>query len=380
MRVLEKSLADQRRTRILNALVSIYISTGSPVSSSRALARSRLELSPATVRSVMGELDELGFTVQPHTSAGRIPTQKGFRMFVDSWAFNDTPAKEFWVDVEKNYDLPLEEKGSIAGLLERCCSLLSEVSEEAGVVLSPAFLNDVVREIKLVQVDPGRIVAVVISDLGTVTSTTVHVGNKLSYFNLKHIEQYLNARLRGPDFAGAFSEGYLDDAEAEATDRLYSEVILKYLVSGGSAGKRQLYLEGFSRIFEKKELRTPEAACSAVRFFEDRSRLMGVLAACQRKDGVTVLVGDEIEACDELGIDLGLVAAPYTVNAIPAGALGVIGSMRMRYSKVVPLVEHAAGFLSRKLSELCGRGRIAFESPRSHRMPMWPGAGRVAGR
>ncbi len=372
MRVLEKSLAERRKMRILRALVSTYISTGSPVPSSRVVARSRLDLSPATVRSVMAQLDRLGFTVQPHISAGRIPTQKGFRAFVESLAFDAAPAREFWADVESDGDAFRDQEVTIAGLLERCCALLSEACGEAGIVLSPAFANDMIREIKLVEVDPGRVLAVVISDLGIVTSSTIHVGQKLSYFNLKRIERYLNVKLRGPDFAGALSEDYLDPTERETAERLYSEVVLKYLIGGGSSGKRHLYLEGFSRIFEKKEMHNPDAACSAIRFFEDRSRLVKFLASCQRNEGVTVLIGDEICSGREAGVEFGLVAAPYKVSAIAAGSLAVIGSMRMSYSRIVPLVEHAALFVSRKLTEMYGRARIGFGAGPPYQMMLRP--------
>jgi len=331
-----------------------------------------LDISPATVRSVMAQLDELGLTFQPHISAGRIPTQKGFKAFVESMVFDSAPAREFWSEVQEEYNVSGDREVSIGALLEKCCALLSEASGEAGIVLSPAFVNDIIRQIKLVEIDPGRILAVVISDLGIVTSSTIHVGHKLSYFNLRRIEKYLNARLRGPDFAAAFSEEYLDDREKEASERLYNEVVLKYLISGGGSGKRHVYLEGFSRVFEKKEMHNPEVACSAVRFFEDRSKLVEVLASCQRKDGVTVLVGGEIQPCTALGIELGLVAAPYKVNAIAAGSLGVVGSMRMRYSRIVPLVEHAAFFVSRKLSEMCGRARIDFAPQQFYKMALRP--------
>ncbi len=366
--------------KVLVALVKTYISTGSPVPSSRVLARSRLDLSPATVRSVIAQLDNLGFTVQPHTSSGRIPTKKGFRAFVESLSFDPSPAREFWSNVERDYDVFGDREGSIAALLERCSALLSEASGEAGIVLSPAFVNDIIREIKLVEIDSGRILAVVISDLGIVTSSTVHVGHKLSYFNLKRIEQYLNAKLRGADFAGLFSPDYLDHTETETGERLYNEVVLKYLIGGGSSGKRHLYLEGFSRIFEKKEMQNPEVACLAVKFFEERSGLIELLASAQRKGGVTILIGDEIQPCMGLGLELGLVVAPYKVNAIAVGVLGVIGSMRMSYSKVIPLVEHAAFFVSRRLSEMYGRARISFHARRPHQMVLrprvWHGADR----
>jgi len=379
MRILEKSVAERRRMKILNALVSTYISTGSPVPSSRVLAKSRLDLSPATVRSVMAALDELGLTVQPHASAGRIPTHRGFRAFVESLVFDDSAARAFWADTESNDEVFTDRDVSIGGLLERCCSLLSEASEEAGVVLSPGFVNDTVREIKLVEVDAGRVLAVVISDLGIVTSSTLQIGQKLSYFNLRRIEQYLNARLRGPDFGDIFTEGYLNAIEKEAADRLYSEVVLKYLISGASGGRRQLFLEGVSRVFEKKEMHSPDAACWAVRFFEDKARLTRLMASCQRKEGVTVLIADDIQPGSGAGVELALAAAPYKVNSIPAGALGVIGSMRMRYSRIVPLVEQGVSLVSRKLSEICGRAKIDFDPGCSFSMALrprvWPQAG-----
>jgi len=370
MRVLDKSAAERRRSRILNALVSTYISTGAPVPSSRVVARSRLDLSPATVRNVMAQLDKLGLTVQPHTSAGRIPTQKGFRAFVESLAVDEAPARDFWLRVESDYDLFAEEESSVGGLLERCCALLSEVSEEAGVVLSPSFVNDIIREIRLVEVDPGRILAVVVSDLGIVTSNSIHLGQKLGYFNLKRIEEYLNAKLRGSDLTQAFVESYWDEMERIAGDRLYNEVVLKYLISGGTSGKRELYLEGFSKVFEKKEMRNPDAACSVVRFFEDKTTLIDVLASCQKKDGVTVLVGEEIQPGQEGPGAMSLVASSYKVNGVTVGALGVIGSVRLRYSKDIPLVEHAAIFLSRRLSEILGRAKIAFDSDQPFAMAL----------
>jgi heat-inducible transcriptional repressor len=370
MRVLDKNAAERRRSRILHALVSTYISTGAPVPSSRVLARSRLDLSPATVRTVMAQLDELGLTVQPHTSAGRIPTQEGLRAFVESLVVDDGPARNFWSRVENDYDLDSDEDGSVGGLLERCCALLSEASGEAGVVLSPSFANDIIREIKLVEVDPGRILAVVISDLGIVTSNTIHLGQKLGYFNLKRIEEYLNGKLRGSGPAGALAGEYYEEVERLAAERLYNEVVLKYLINGGTSGKRELYLEGFAKLFDKKEMRSPDRAHAAVRFFEDKTTLIDVLSSCQNKDGVTVLVGEEIQPGQEGPGDLSLIASSYKASGVPVGALGVIGSMRLPYRGVIPLVEHGAIFLSRRLSEILGRGKIAFDSDQPFAMAL----------
>jgi heat-inducible transcriptional repressor len=376
MRTLNKNVAEQRKNKILNALVSTYISTGDPVPSSRVVARSRLGLSPATIRTVIAQLDEQGLTLQPHTSAGRIPTPEGFKAFVQSLAPDDAEAREFWARVENDYNFGGETEGNVGNLLERCCSLLSEVSGEAGVVLSPSFVNDVIREIKLVEVDPGRILAVVVSDLGIVTNNTIHLGRKVGYFNLRRIEEYLNAKLRGPAFAEIFSETYWDEAERQAGEHLYSEVVLKYMISGGSGGKRELYLEGFSKVFEKQEMREPQTALSVVRFFEDRAALMDVLASCQRNDGVAVLIGEEIRPGEETLADMSLAAASYRVNGVSVGAVGVIGSMRMRYSKIIPLVEHAAAFLGRRLSEVVGRGKIAFGRGEPFAMTLRPWVGK----
>ncbi len=372
MRILDESLAERRRKKVLSALVSTYISTGEPVASSRVLSRSRLDLSPATVRAVIAQLDSLGLTIQPHTSAGRIPTQKGLRAFVESLDFDDAPPRDFWAKVQREYDLFEAEETNVSGFLERFCALVSESSGEAGIILSPGFVNDVIREIKLVEVGPGRVLAVVISNLGVVTSTTIHVGRKLGYFNLKRIEEYLNGKLTGARTVSPFSESYFDETEAATGERLYNEVVLKYLVSGGSSGKRQLYLEGFSKIFEKKEMHDPEAAFSAVKFFEEKSRLIHVLESCQRKDSVSVLIGDELQPLRGASVGLGLVCSPYKVNAVSAGVLGVIGSMRMRYAKIIPLVEHAALFLSRKLTETYGRARIGFDLRRPFTMTAAP--------
>lgn len=360
MRILNKNSAERRKNKILNALVTTYISTGDPVASSRVVARSRLGLSPATIRNVIAQLDEQGLTLQPHTSAGRIPTPEGFKAFVQSLAPDDAEAREFWARVENDYDFEGETEGNVGNLLERCCGLLSEVSGEAGAVLSPNFVNDVIREIRLVEVDPGRILAVVVSDLGIVTSNTIHLGKKIGYFNLRRIEEYLNAKLRGPAFADVFSETYWDEAERQAGEHLYSEVVLKYIISGGSSGKRELYLEGFSKVFEKREMREPQTALSVVRFFEDRAVLMEVLASAQKNDRLTVLIGEDIRPGEEKLADMSLVVAPYKVNGIAVGAVGVIGSMRIRYSKIIPLVEQAAAFIGRRLSETVGRGKIAF--------------------
>jgi heat-inducible transcriptional repressor len=362
VRVLEKSLAERRRKKLLGALVGSYISTGSPVPSSRVLARSRLSISPATVRSVMAQLDKLGFTTQPHTSAGRIPTQKGFRSFVESLVIDDGPARDFWANVESEDEDFRDAQSTVAGLLEKCCASLSEASGEAGVVLSPDFVNDMIREIRLVEVGPNRIVAVAISDLGIISSSTINVARKLGYFNLKRVEQVLNAKLSGSDVTALFSEDYLDEREKATVDNLHNEVVLKYLINGGGNGKRRLSLEGFSRIFEKREMQTPSAARTAVRFFEDKSRLIEVLTSCQRRDAVSVLLGDEVRPGGDDSVEFGLVAAPYKLNAVPAGALGVIGSMRMQYSKIIPLVEQAAAFVGARLSGMLGQARIAFDA------------------
>jgi heat-inducible transcriptional repressor len=340
---------DERRREVLRTLIQVHIETGEPVGSeslSRTLNRA---LSPATLRNIMADLEAMGYLDHPHTSAGRVPTDDGYRFYVDS-LMDAVP-------------LPPGEAAAIASALgggdtpaalvmERASQVLSRLSRYVGFVLAPDIAQTSFRHLDLVPLAHPRVLVVMVSATGLVTEKVIEVEERLDPSELQACANYLNAHFPGMTLAAIRSRLLEMMREEKALyDSLQKRVLaVAEQAFGPPAAEASVYLDGASNMLSRAAVEDLERMRTLFRTFEEKERLVRILNACLAGDGIRVFIGHENLDPDLRG--LSLVAAPCSVGGDTGWGLGVLGSTRMEYAHVVPLVDHVARALAGALRGL----------------------------
>jgi len=340
-----EGLTDRSRS-VLRDVVEAYIVHAEPVSSAKVSRRR--ELSSATIRNVMAELDSLGYLTQPHTSAGRIPTDKGYRFFVDSLM------KERALDrQEQSY---IEEELERAGDAERstlvATRLLSGLSKQAGVILVPARGDVVLRSFDVVPLEGKRVVCVVTSSGGFIDHRVIELDAVPARDELIRISNYVTRHFRGQTLFEARTNLLRRMADEKAQVDLLMQRSLE-LVSRGleSSGGPGLHVDGTESLLGLPEMADVGRVRQLFEAFTDKAQLVAMLTRCLEGEGVRVLIGDDADLTSRL--DFSLVATTYNIDGRPMGSLGVLGPSRMEYQRLIPLVN----FLGQALSSALGGGR-----------------------
>ena len=337
-------MLDERSRTLLKTLIERYIAEGQPVGS-RALSKySGLALSAATVRNVMADLEDLGFIASPHTSAGRVPTPRGYRFFVDSLLTMQPLEKEKIHAIEDQLH-PAQPQH----LISSASHLLSGLTHFAGIVLAPRRVAPKIRQMEFVSLSEKRILLILVTADGDVQNRMLFTERAYSPAELTATANYLNQYFAGQDFEQIRArvqeellklrgdlQGLMAAALAAGDDAL-NKPGDQYVISGE---RNLLEVEEFSS--NMKRLR------ELFDLFEQRTALMQLLDVSNRADGVQIFIGGEsgLAPLDECSV----VTAPYEVNGRIVGSVGVIGPTRMAYERVIPIVDITAKLLSSALT------------------------------
>lgn len=338
---------DDRSRDVLKSLIHLHIATGEPVGS-ESLARSlNRTLSPATLRNVMSDLEKLGYLTHPHTSAGRMPTDEGYRVYVDSLMRLPLPARDAAaIDSELR---PRE--GSSSDVMETASHLLSRLSRNVGFVVAPEIGRTTFRHIDLVRLPHPRVLVVMVSRTGLVTHKVIELEEEIAQDQLQACANYLNVHFAGMTLS-AIKARLLDLMHEEKT--LYDS-LLKNVISVGERAfaleghGASVYLDGTSHILDQKGFEDMDRMKALFKTFEEKSRLVKILNACISGSGIRVIIGHENPDPDLH--DLAVVTAGYPLEGETGWGLGVLGSTRMEYARVMALVDHVARSLASALEE-----------------------------
>ncbi len=339
---------ESRQNEVLIAILRQHIGTGLPVGSKAVAREVSGALSPATIRNVMAKLELDGFLSHPHTSAGRIPTEKAYRFYVERIKGSGRlpPSIVEFIESGLRADGVLPED-----LMPRVSHMLSELSNGVGLALGPALEEKLLEHIKLVKLPEGRILAVLVSRPDFVENKVVRQEEEVSQEDLDRAAQYLNGEFRGwslrairLELAKRAEEARdVFDALLRGLSGLLSEGVL------GSDAPGPLFVEGTAKILCQPEFEDAAKIRELLGAFEEKAKLIKILESClQSADGsVQVLIGNENPAAAMR--DCAIVIAPLRYHSRMVGALGVVGPIRMEYDRTVPTVDYAAHVCSRML-------------------------------
>lgn len=334
---------EQRAADLLKLLVERYIQDGQPVGS-RTLARRELDLSPATIRNVMADLDELGLVVSPHTSAGRVPTTRGYRYFVDALLAPE-PLSE--ADRQRIADDLLPRDRSPQDMVQAASALLSRLSLMAGVVTTPRRNMATLRRIQFLPLSDRRVLVILVVNHSEVQNRVINTDRPYGADELERFANVLNERFAGRDLVSLRTALWQDanDTQAHVNQLLRDAATMAEQAFRHETPDGDFVLAGGSNLLGFQQDMSDVQRLRGLFDALDRKRdLLQLFDQCLSAEGVQIFIGEEsgYRVLDEVSV----VTAPYLVDGRIAGVLGVIGPTRMAYSRIIPLVAETARLLS----------------------------------
>jgi heat-inducible transcriptional repressor len=342
---------NERSREIFRQIVESYLSTGEPVGSRNLSRLLPIALSPASVRNVMSDLEQLGLIYAPHTSAGRLPTELGLRFFVDALMQVGDLSEQDRRSIEAQVAGAGTSK-SLEAVLTEASQMLSGLTRSAGVVLT-AKTNVRLKHVEFVRLERERALAVMVAEDGQVENRVLNIPAGLPMSSLTEAGNFLNARIRGKTLAELRGEIEKAVAEGQAElDQLTQKVIATGLASwsGGESDERQLIVRGHANLLEDLHaLEDLERVRSLFDALEAKRGVIDLLGRAERADGVRIFIGSENKLFSLSGSST--IIAPYRDSqGRIVGVIGVIGPTRLNYARVIPMVDYTARVVSRLLT------------------------------
>jgi heat-inducible transcriptional repressor len=337
----------RRRAALLLAAVQEFIDTAAPVGSHQIVSHYALGVRSATIRSMMARLEEEGYLSQPHTSAGRVPTDKAFRFYVDRLM------PERRIGFEDRTQIELHYSGSSHDPLEvirDTSRLLALLTGQAALVMAPRLEELMLEQVRFVRLRERQVMAIFTPVSGVVQNRLVETAENHSQNELDRMAGYLNESLRGRTLEQAHEWIELRLKEERAA---YDRFVRNALTLGSAIALRaepaEVYVEGSAKAIEQPEFNDPEKLKELLRMLEDKTALLDLLERTLRSNGLMISIGSEIP---DLRLNaFSVVAASYASGSRPLGSLAVVGPVRMDYGRVIPLVDYTAKALSRALGQ-----------------------------
>ncbi|MFH1858193.1 MAG: heat-inducible transcriptional repressor HrcA [Candidatus Omnitrophota bacterium] len=332
---------ESRRNQILLSVIETFIEGALPVGSKMISENCRLGISAATIRNVMGDLEKEGYLTHPHTSAGRVPTPKGYRFYVDHLMTSERLSEADKSMIEEAF----RTSEMIERVMERIARLLYEITDEVGLVLCPEAASSVLKQLELIPVREKELLAVFITNTGVVKNALVQLEEEAGKEELIRVSHFLNTELTGMTLADVHEVLYrrlLDERSSFFYICRRAKEIIEN--SGLINGEGDLYLEGTWTIFDKPEFRSYEKAQPVFLLLEDKKELLGLLKRDAASRGIQVHI-DEEPGCKNIK-GCSLITSAYRIGGKSCGTLGIIGPTRLNYRRVTAIVQYTAAKLS----------------------------------
>lgn len=322
---------DERKTKILQAIIRNYLETGEPVGSRTISKYTDLNLSSATIRNEMADLEELGYIIQPHTSAGRIPSDKGYRFYVDSMMED----KER--EIVEMKDMLVEKQDKMEVLLKQVAKVLAQNTNYATMISAPQTHHSKVKFLQLSRVDANQLLAVVVVEGNVIKNKILSVDQELNDETLLKLNILLNTHLNGLSIE-EINLGMISAMKQQAG--IHSDIISEVIDAVADAIKGdedlQIYTSGANNILRYPELADHQKASELISTFEEKQSLTGLVEetlADQNNTGIQVYIGNEAPVSSMK--DCSIVTATYELEEGMRGTIGIIGPKRMDYDKVI---------------------------------------------
>lgn len=355
----KKSKKAQREENVLFGLIEIFLKTGKPIGSNTLQENGFQDLSSATIRNYFAELEKQQFLKQAHASGGRIPTNKALRLY----ALAQLPLRSVDPKTEERLHSLLQEETKLLSVyLQKAAELLNQVTGLAVFFSSLRCDNDMILDIRLLQIDATRVLAVLITDLGQVITETLSTEKKFSSFVLKRMETYFHWRLQGSKESEAHD---LIPEELELAKLFYTEIMMRYLARYSNYTNEEIFKSGFSHLLSFPEFNDPSTLGSALSLFENTPQLRVLINDCLKANALQFWIGSDLAVYAASSSDTTVIAIPYHLNQHPVGVFGLLGPTRVPYRQLFGTLSLFANYLSETLTKSLFKFKLSFRHPRS---------------
>lgn len=325
----------ERKLKILQAIISDYVKSAEPVGSRTLSKKFDLGISPATIRNEMSDLEELGYLTHPHTSAGRVPSDKAYRLYV-----NHLMEKHELTPTEKNV---IAEKlranvNEFDKTIQHAAKILSEITNLTSFAMTPAQSEDKIKFVNLLPVDPNTVVLMIVSESGKVSNTALRLRVPYTEESLQILAKNMTYNYKGRSLTDVLTNHIIANFESdiEAMSKLAENIMPNFMKTLEEMLNVNLYMDGLTNIFDIPEYNDLEKARSFLSLLDKKDDFAKRII--EREDGIIVTIGDE--NADDLMNDCALITATYHVDGKLVGKIGVIGPTRMKYDEITSIVEY----------------------------------------
>lgn len=337
---------DPRKERILRVVTDDYIKSAEPIGSRTIARKHKLGLSPATIRNEMADLEESGYLKQPYTSAGRIPSHRGYRYYVNVLMKHKELTEEELAFIESEFESKALEHQSI---LHQTVKILAQLTKYPSLILTPRLKEVKFRHIQLIPLDSKCILILVVTDTGFIENKLVEVSVPYTQEELNRISAFLNSKLQGVSWSELRPTLTELLREIRSSSRFFGQALETLLKVLSDKKQERVFVEGAINILEQPEFRQVEKVKPLMSMLEEEEKLLDLMSRSLFKRGISICIGEEIKN-DDIN-DCSVITATYEVNGRILGAVGVLGPTRMDYARVVTVVDFVANALSRFLSK-----------------------------
>jgi heat-inducible transcriptional repressor len=341
----------ERNKRVLQAVIDSYIASGLPVGSTVLVKKYDFGVSSATLRNIMADLEELGYLTHPHTSAGRIPTDLGYRYYIDSLISIEKDADDFGDQLR---NAPPLHGGDLHELMEEASRFLASLSQCAGVVVAPSEPEAMYKHIEFVRLRGSQVLIIFVTASGIVQNKLIELDESIRQQDLNQFSAYLGDELAN----STLSEIRQRLIERLREDKLiFSQLMEETVRASQEVQDREseiVYIGGASQMLENPDFATVEKMRALFKAFEDKYKLLKLLDRSAAAAGIKVFIGSENPYFEMQGCSM--VVSGYKAGANVVGTLGVIGPTRMKYKQVIQVVDYTSKLLSKLLGERFQRG------------------------
>ncbi|HSX11843.1 MAG TPA: heat-inducible transcriptional repressor HrcA [Chlamydiales bacterium] len=346
---------NDREQAVLLGLIELYLKQGKPIGSQTLQENGFESLSSATIRNYFSKMEEQGYLKQQHTSGGRIPTSKAFRLYADTHKNQGI--------IEGDQEELLEEamkktSREIATTLNQATETLSELAKCAVFFSSPRFDQDFIQDMRLIKLDETKLLSVLISDFGLIRTETIYIDRPIDAPFLRSVEEYFLWRMNKGE-----KPLFRQEAEAKMAQRIYNEVMVRHVVGYANFTSEDVLRTGLSKLLAYPEFNDAAALANSLSLLEDETQMRALLRECFKKGEMLCWIGDELCPFVPPGSECAVIAIPYRINQTIAGAIAILGPMRVPYKNLFGLMQIFSEQISRALTESVYKFKITFRQP-----------------
>ena len=325
----------ERKLKILQAIISDYVRSAEPVGSRTLSKKYELGISPATIRNEMADLEEMGYLTHPHTSAGRVPSDKAYRLYVNALMEKKELSKEEKLVIAQRLQGSVNE---FEKTIEHAAAVLSEITNLTSFAMTPAQNNDTLKFINLLPVDEHTVVLMIVAESGKISNTALRMKVPYTEENLQLLAKTMTYNYKGKTISEALTHNIIESVESDITamSGLAENVMPNFMKTLEDMLNVNLYMEGLTNIFDIPEYNDLGKAKSFLNMLSQKEDFTRKLL--EREDGIIVTIGEENP--DDIMQDCSLITATYHVDGKMVGKIGVIGPTRMQYGEVTSIIEY----------------------------------------